>query len=328
MENDQLKLKRVAPRYIVTNEDIFHALTPYEMAVYMALRYEADFSSQESEIKRSIAHIANKAKISERKVYDVLNALEFKHYLIQRHTNAFKSINSYVIAQQLNYFKPEEPKEEQNDDDLPRPAPNAERPAPHAGGSAPCAYIPLISSLSDSTTTTESKPEQEPETPTTTIQAPEIEEESKPSQEHVVVFESKGQDQFVLSKLKGTPKKHAPNCSQTRWLKEIKFHIDKHYPDNFNHGVCAVVKLLKFHAWTTPSGYVDLEEQEQIRLENERKHQAMLKAQEEVHNRKLAEMQRKPAHIEKTTHNIPKLGEIFDNIYKSLGKTRNTECFG
>lgn len=178
------------------------------------------------------------------------------------------------------------------------------------------------------TTTTESKPEQEPETPTTTIEAPEIEQESKPSQEHVVVFESKGQDQFVLSKLKGTPKKHAPNCSQTRWLKEIKFHIDKHYPDNFNHGVCAVVKLLKFHAWTTPKGYIDLEEQEQIRLENERKHQAMLKAQEEAHNRKMAEMQRKPAHIEKTTHNIPKLSEIFDNMYKSLGKTRNTECFG
>lgn len=328
MEQNTVQLKRVAPRYIVMNEDIYLALNPYEMAVYQALRYEADFSSQESQIKRSIAHIATKSKISERKVYDVLNALEFKYFLIQRHQNAFKSINTYCIAQQLYYFKPEEPKEEQNDDDSPRTAPNAERPAQEADRPAPHADIPLISSLSDPTTTTESKPNQETQPPTTTIEAQNPVSESKPNQEHVVVFESEGQDKHVMSKLANTPKNHVPKCSQTRWLKEIKFHIDKHYPENFNHGLCAVVKLLKFHPWTTPKGYIDLDEQEQIRKENERKHQEMLKAQEEAHNAKMKRWSEKSGNNEKTTHNIPKLGEIFDNIYKSLGKTRNQECFG
>lgn len=325
---DTVNIKPVAPRYIVINEDIFQALNGFEIKVYMALRYEADFASAESSIKRSIAHIANKAQISERKVYDVLNTLEFKYFLIQRHHNAFKSINTYCIAQQLYYFKPEESKEEQNDDDSPRTAPNADHAAPNADRPAPNADIPLISSLSDPTTTThESKPNQETQ-PTTTTEAPNPVSESKPNQEHVVVFESEGQDKHVLSKLAKTPKNHVPKCSQTRWLKEIKFHIDKHYPENFNHGLCAVVKLLKFHPWTTPKGYVDLDEQEQIRKENERKHQEMLKAQEEAHNAKMKRWCEKSDNNQKTTHNIPKLGEIFDNIYKSLGKTRNQECFG
>jgi len=80
----------------------------YEMAVYQTLRFECQFSQKVSKIERTIAWIAKESKCSERKVYDALNALEFKHFVLQRqNVKNFKygKVNSYLIAKDYEYFK-------------------------------------------------------------------------------------------------------------------------------------------------------------------------------------------------------------------------------
>jgi len=107
----------------------------------------------------------------------------------------------------------------------------------------------------------------------------------------VVVFESSNQDNYVLNKIKDTPKENSPDCDQVRFLKEIKFHIEKHYPDDFNKGINAVAKLLKHYRWSTPSGYVDIDSENAKKAAREREHQARMKSQEELGERKRKELQ-------------------------------------
>lgn len=107
---------------------------------------------------------------------------------------------------------------------------------------------------------------------------------------NVVVFESPNKDKFVLKKIKDAPKENKPEYSTVKFLKEIKYHIEKHYPDNFHHGVNAVAKLLRKHKWSTPAGYVDVDAENARKKEIERRYQEMLKAQEEMAARKRKEL--------------------------------------
>jgi hypothetical protein len=104
---ETIGLRRVEPRYISINEDIYEALNVYERSVYEALRFEADYSKEVSIVKRSIAFIVEKSKLSRRKVFQCLSSLETIHFLIQRIELPITGIqNNYNVARTLNFFNP------------------------------------------------------------------------------------------------------------------------------------------------------------------------------------------------------------------------------
>ena len=107
---------------------------------------------------------------------------------------------------------------------------------------------------------------------------------------NVVVFDSPNQDKYVLNKIKDTPKENRPEYSTVKFLKEIKYHIEKHYPDNFQKGVNAVAKLLRKHKWSTPAGYVDIDAENARKTENNRLYKERMKAQEEMSEQKRKEL--------------------------------------
>lgn len=102
----EIGLVRAESRYIMFNEDIFEALDGYELKVYMALRYEADYSKEESSTKRTIDFIVKKSGVSRRKVFMILNDLEFKYFLIQRlNPDEVGVARIYNVSRTLFYFK-------------------------------------------------------------------------------------------------------------------------------------------------------------------------------------------------------------------------------
>jgi len=104
---NEIGIKRVEPRYIIMNEDIYEALDVYERSVYEALRYEADYSKESSIVKRSIAFIVNKSKVSRRQVFRCLSSLETTHYLIKRIESSVTGVqNNYNVSRTLNFFNP------------------------------------------------------------------------------------------------------------------------------------------------------------------------------------------------------------------------------
>lgn len=97
-------LKRVKPRYIVVNEDIHQALDLYSMSLYMTFRYEADYTQEDSVIKRSAEFLYTKAKISRRQFFLSLNRLEDAGLISREPDDKFNSISTYHVAQELNFF--------------------------------------------------------------------------------------------------------------------------------------------------------------------------------------------------------------------------------
>lgn len=99
--------KRVKPRYITINEDIFQTLDPDSLKVYMTLRFESDYNTECSSVKKNIKFIINKVNLSRRQVFYCISVIE-KHGLLKRESNpGFQS--TYWVAQDLNYFSPKTP---------------------------------------------------------------------------------------------------------------------------------------------------------------------------------------------------------------------------
>lgn len=97
-------LKRSNSRYIMIRENIHEALDLYTLSLYMAFRYEADYSSEDAPVKRSAKFLYQKAKMSRRQFFLSLNILE-NHGLVRRDSdNQLHSISTYHVAQDLNYF--------------------------------------------------------------------------------------------------------------------------------------------------------------------------------------------------------------------------------
>jgi hypothetical protein len=102
--NTSLVNKRINPRYIVIDEDIHAALDLYTLSLYMAFRYEADYTSEDSMIRRSAKFLSEKAHISTRQFFKSLNLLE-DFGLIQRDPSSpANSLSIYHVAQKLHYF--------------------------------------------------------------------------------------------------------------------------------------------------------------------------------------------------------------------------------
>lgn len=104
-----IKAKPVQPRYIVLNEDIYHALDIYELSVYQSLRFLADYKLASSDVEITIDDLIIQSKVKRRKLFYCLNSLEKKHFLIKRlnwDKGTFGKANEYEVAQHLYYFKP------------------------------------------------------------------------------------------------------------------------------------------------------------------------------------------------------------------------------
>ena len=83
-------VKRIESRYIMINEDIFDALSKEEIRVYMALRYESDYSKESSIVKRSIDFIVEK-------VVDFIEMVECKFHP-RSETNSDVKIPMYILS--------------------------------------------------------------------------------------------------------------------------------------------------------------------------------------------------------------------------------------
>ncbi|MEK6884834.1 MAG: hypothetical protein AABY22_34700 [Nanoarchaeota archaeon] len=130
---DNLQLIPVYHRYISIDEPTSENLSPTDIKVYMALRFEADYSKKCAEVKMTIKYIASKSKVSERSVYNSLNSLEHHHFLIKRINEQnlrYGQTNSMLIAKDYLFFK-------QKVDNFITPAPNAVETANAAVAPAP-----------------------------------------------------------------------------------------------------------------------------------------------------------------------------------------------
>lgn len=149
VSNKSTIIKRAQSRFISIDEFCIDNLSMYAMAVYMQLRLLSDFSKAYDEIKVTIGCIAKRAKMSTRKVYEALNELEDVHFVIQRlnyHHFRYGQVNSFNVARDFGYFKPESTNV-QIEQDSSTPAQNDmgvqnfTTPAPHAVPTAPNAGV-------------------------------------------------------------------------------------------------------------------------------------------------------------------------------------------
>jgi hypothetical protein len=117
-----IKVKSVQPRYINLNEDIFAALNIYETRVYLALRYQADYRRQLSDVQLTVDELIKISKVKRSTLFKCLSTLENVHFLINRvnwDKKTWGQANEYEVAHNLYYFKPIEIEEsEENPPDV------------------------------------------------------------------------------------------------------------------------------------------------------------------------------------------------------------------
>ena len=117
-------IKRIKPRYITINEDIFLKLSIESLKTYMALRYESDSNTECSSVKKNIKFLENKTKLSRRTIFYCLKELESLG-LVEREANpGYQS--TYLVAQDLGYFssKTQEPQAQLPPDNPPETQPD------------------------------------------------------------------------------------------------------------------------------------------------------------------------------------------------------------
>ncbi len=96
--------QRKNPRYIVINEDIHAILDLHTLSLYMAFRFEADYTEEDAVIRRSAKFLADKAHISNRQFFKSLNLLEDFGLILRDPNSPANSMSIYHVAQKLNYF--------------------------------------------------------------------------------------------------------------------------------------------------------------------------------------------------------------------------------
>jgi hypothetical protein len=97
-------IKPVYQRHIAIDENIHAALSLHSLSLYMAFRYQADFSKEDAEVKRSAQFLYTRAKISRPQYYRCLLELE-KHGLVLRDPdNKLGEKCVFHVARELGYF--------------------------------------------------------------------------------------------------------------------------------------------------------------------------------------------------------------------------------
>ena len=102
--SETVSVKRIHERYINIHENIFKALTPTTIKVYLSLRFDADYCQESSSVKRTALQIAQSAGISRCKSFQSFNELENFGLLKRECRDGLETI--YWVAQNLNHFKP------------------------------------------------------------------------------------------------------------------------------------------------------------------------------------------------------------------------------
>lgn len=97
--------------FMIMDAIIFDLLSPAAIKVYGQLRKLVSFTKQYDDIEVTVKSLAQKSGISERKTYDILNELEYEHYLIQRiNIDTFRhgKTNIFMVSQTYGFFKNEQ----------------------------------------------------------------------------------------------------------------------------------------------------------------------------------------------------------------------------
>lgn len=105
-QSETFKASRVKPRYINIRENIYEALSNDAMAVYIALRFEADYSTEVSPVEKNIQFLCNKAKIKKTRCKECLSELEQNGLTKIQLNPGYQS--TYMVADELGHFLPKE----------------------------------------------------------------------------------------------------------------------------------------------------------------------------------------------------------------------------
>lgn len=100
--DDSFSIKTVISRHIVIHENIFNALSPSAMQVYLTLRFAGDYSCDVSPVKRNVQFLCNKSKIKRSICFKALNELEAHGLLKRKSDPGYQSV--YLIADKLGYL--------------------------------------------------------------------------------------------------------------------------------------------------------------------------------------------------------------------------------
>lgn len=94
--------------FLTVDQEVFDRLSPYALKVYGQLRKLTSYTKENDETEITVKNLAKASGISVRKTYDVLNELEYEHYIIQRHNIyhiRYGQINSFDVSQTYGFFK-------------------------------------------------------------------------------------------------------------------------------------------------------------------------------------------------------------------------------
>lgn len=110
MKSSNVKFKRAPEtKFLTVDSIIFDKFSPHALKVYGQLRQLTSYTKECDETEITVKNLAILCGISERKTFDVLNELEYTHFMIQR-TNVYHfrygHTNTFVVSQTYNYFKP------------------------------------------------------------------------------------------------------------------------------------------------------------------------------------------------------------------------------
>lgn len=92
----------IKSRYITVREDVHLTLTSNALKIYMALRFDADYSQDVSSVRRNVKYISDKTRISIRECYYCFNELEAKGLLKRDATPGSQTV--YWVAEDLFSF--------------------------------------------------------------------------------------------------------------------------------------------------------------------------------------------------------------------------------
>jgi hypothetical protein len=99
-----LTIKAAYQRHVAIDENIHATLDLYSLSLYMAFRFEADYRSECSSVKRSAQFLYQKAKISRAQFYRCMTILENYGLILREEANEFRSISTYHVARELDFF--------------------------------------------------------------------------------------------------------------------------------------------------------------------------------------------------------------------------------
>lgn len=114
--NSSFTPKRTKPRYINLFEDVFLTLTPDTLKLYLTLRFEADYATECSSVKKNIKFLMNKTGLARRQVFYSLKEMELVGLLMRESKKGEQS--TYWVAQDLNHFKSHEVQDSTNQKEI------------------------------------------------------------------------------------------------------------------------------------------------------------------------------------------------------------------